>query len=90
MKLSTGREVKLKDISMAQREECEDATIRIVHEDGSIEIKGLSRTRNLWAMYGLDCELEALSKYTSAELDEIMLEVGTKAGVYKDPTEQES
>ena len=86
-KLSTDKEVDLHELTQIQRQECENTIIREVSLDGRVAIRNGTLARNLWCQYGMKTDLDGLADFTSAELDEIMLEVGRKAGVYADPTE---
>ena len=88
--LSTGKEVQLRHLTMADREQCEDAICHRYDGDGNLILEGLARTRNLWCRKGLGSDLEALLEYTSAELNELALEVRRRAGQFQDPTGQES
>lgn len=87
--LYTGKEVQLHHLTMADREQCEDAISHRYDEAGNLILEGLSRARNLWCCKGLSTDLEALREYTSAELNELALEVRRRAGQFQDPTGQE-
>ena len=86
--LDSGKEVRLHHLTMADREECEDAIIHRYDEAGNLALEGLAKARNLWCCKGLDTQLEDLREYTSAELNELALEVRRRAGQFQDPTGQ--
>lgn len=79
VKLASGREVELKDLTYSQREECEDIPSIITYPNGSMEFKGLAKARSAWCMYGLGVKKEELNKYSPDELIEIMTLVKEKA-----------
>ncbi len=80
LKLTSGKEVALHDLTYAQREECENATSIKTHLDGSIEFIGLTKARTLWCLYGLGLEdREKLNQYSTDDLMDIMMAVKDKA-----------
>jgi len=87
--LATGREVQLHDLTVAERQECEDAVSHRYTSSGEIALEGLARARNMWCCKGLKLDLEQLGEYTVAELNEVALEVRRRAGQFQDPTGQE-
>ena len=87
--LATGHEVELHDLTVLERQECEDAVSHRYTSTGEIALEGLARARNMWCCKGLKLDLEQLQKHTVAELNEIALEVRRRAGQYQDPTGQE-
>ena len=91
MKLKSGREVKLKDLTQAQREECEDAIQFRQYKDGSTGILGLNKGKGLWCQYGLGLEnRESLLEYSEDDLNEIMIEVKERTNRGVNPTKSAS
>ena len=87
MKLKSGREVKLIDLTYAQRTECEDAAIVRRYADGSFEVTNLNKARTLWCKYGLGLEdTEELNEFSSDELAKIQDEVQERSIRGKNPT----
>ena len=87
MKLKSGREVTLVDLTQAQREECEDALQFRQYTDGSTGLLGLNKAKGLWCQHGLGLEdRETLLEYSEDELMEIMVEVKERTNRGKNPT----
>ena len=54
LKLSTGREVKIKDMSQDEIDCCQDTTVIVYKDDNSIDhIKNISKSRTTWIRNGL-------------------------------------
>lgn len=80
LKLASGREVALHDLTYDQREECESATTIKTYPDGSMEFVGQFRAQSLWCMYGLGLESkDGLNKYSDDELAEIGIAIMERA-----------
>ena len=91
MKLKSGRDVKLVDLTYAQREECEDAATVRRFSDGSFEVTNLNKARTLWCRYGLALEeVEDLNDFSSDELAEIGDEIQERATRGVNPTKSAS
>ena len=87
MKLKSGRDVKLIDLTQAQREECEDALQFRQYIDGSTGILGLNKAKGLWCQYGIGLKKhEDLVGYSEDDLTEIMVEVKERTNRGKNPT----
>lgn len=87
--LTSGKEVSLHDLTVADRQDCEDAISHRYSSSGEVVLEGLAKARNMWCCKGLYADLEELADYTVAELNEIALEVRRRAGQFRDPIGQE-
>ena len=87
--LPSGKQVELHDLSMQERQTCEDAITHRYATDGSLVLGNIATARNLWCLKAMQVTLEKLADYTTADLNEIAMEVRRRAGQFKDPTEQE-
>ena len=71
MKLSTGREIELKPVTIEQRIKCNDAAVVEYKADGGVVIRDAFRALVAWAEAGTGLTLEQLGAYTDAEIREI-------------------
>ena len=90
MKLKSGRDVKLVDLTMAQRIECEDTAIIKHYPDGSEETLNQLESVTKWCQFGLGVSLEDLNEYSDDELLEIFLHVRKSATRGVNPTKSAS
>ncbi len=82
MKLSTGKEVELKQPSIEDRIKCNDAKqVSLNNETGEIMFKQSFKALCLWACAGLGCEMKDLNQYSDAEIAEIGKEVEAMASL---------
>ncbi len=88
MKLKSGRDVKLVDLTYAQREEADNAShLKIIPGQAGMEVINVAKSRTLWCLYGLGLEdSEKLMQYSDSELNEIMIAVKGAATKGTDPT----
>lgn len=89
MELKSGKTVKINKLTMAERQECEDATEYLINPDGSQTIRGMAKARNMWCMKGIGCELEDLAGYSTEDLGEIAGAVRAESGEFGDPISEE-
>ncbi len=87
--LASGHAVSLYDLTVADRQDCEDAISHRYLPSGEVALEGLAKARNMWCRKGLHVDLEELRDYTVADLNEIALEVRRRAGQFRDPIVQE-
>lgn len=87
--LTSDKRVTLHDLTVAERQDCEDAISHRYTSSGEVTLEGLARSRNMWCCKGLHVELEELTGYTVTDLNEIALEVRRRAGQFRDPIGQE-
>ena len=91
MKLKSGREVKLVDLTMAQRIECEDTALIKHYPDGSEETLNQLASVVKWCQHGLGVKsLEDLNGYSDPELLEIFVLVRKAATRGVNPTKSAS
>ena len=80
--LSTGKTVKLKQPTIEQRIECNDAkSISFNNKTGEVSAKNTFKTLCLWACAGLGCDLKDLAAYSDAEISEIGNKVSEMAAL---------
>ena len=76
-KLSTGREIKIKDISLDERDEMLDSVQYEIKEDGSVgQIKMMHSTMTKWIRIGVDGDTS--DKYIKSLTLEERIEIFTK------------
>ena len=87
MELKSKRKVKLHDLTMAQRIECEDVTIVKRFPDGSDVMLNQNAAVARYCQYGLGLsDQEELLEYSDDELTEIFFAVRGAATKGKNPT----
>ena len=87
--LTSDKQVTLHDLTVAERQDCEDAISHRYTSSGEVTLEGLARSRNMWCCKGLHVELEELTDFAVTDLNEIALEVRRRAGQFRDPIVQE-